>query len=200
MPHRRVFGVLATLAVLLLAMPLPGSAQGWYMLTPPVERGGKPVVNETAPLPQWRPSRLYESARECEEVRSKWVTAVNRFEGSLRRTRALNTRCIAATDPRLTSETTPTTAQTGWYLLTPLPRTAERPSSSEQGGLLPSTGRVDPPAPLVHWNHEGSFDTEAECETARRDRESGPGKVQNDRPGAQCIAVNDRRLASAATP
>ena len=181
MPHRRVFGVLAPLAVLLLAMPLPGSAQGWYMLTPPVVMRGVPVVNETAPLPQWRPSRLYESARECEEVRSKWVIAVKRFEGSLRRTRALNTRCIAATDPRLTSETTPTTAQTGWYLLTP-------------------TGRVDPPAPLVYWTHDGSFDTEAECETARQDRGSGPGKVQNDRPGAQCIAVNDRRLVSAATP
>ena len=198
MPYRGVFGVLATLAVLLLAMPLPGSAQGWYMLTPPVERGGAPVVNETAPLPQWRPSRLYESARECEEVRSKWVTTVKRFEGSLRRARALNTRCIAATDPRLTSETA--TAQTGWYLLTPPQRTAERPSSPEQGGLLPSTGRVDPPAPLVHWNHDGSFDTEAECETARRDRESGPGKVQNDGPGAQCISVNDRRLASDAMP
>jgi hypothetical protein len=200
MPHRRVFGVLATLAVLLLAMPLPGSAQGWYMLTPPVERGGAPVVKETAPLPQWRPSRLYESARECEEVRSKWVIAVKRFEGSLRRTRALNTRCIAATDPRLTSETTPATAQTGWYLLTPPQRTAERPSSPERGGLLPSNERADPPVTLVHWNHDGSFDTEAECETARQDRGSGPGKVQNDRPGAQCIAVNDRRLASAATP
>ena len=161
---------------------------------------GAPVVNETAPLPQWRPSRLYESARECEEIRSKWVTAVKRFEGSLRRARALNTRCIAATDPRLTSETTPATAQTGWYLLTPPQRTAERPSSPEQGGVLPSTERVDPPAPLVHWNHDGSFDTEAECETARQDRGSAPGKVQDDRPGAQCIAVNDRRLASAATP
>jgi hypothetical protein len=181
MRYRRVFGVLATLAVLLLAMPLPGSAQGWYMLTPPVERGGAPVVNETAPLPQWRPSRLYESARECEELRSKWVIAVKRFEGSLRRARALNTRCIAATDPRLTSETAPAPAQTGWYLLTP-------------------TGRVHPPAPLVHWNHDGSFDTEAECETARRDRESGPGKVQNDGLGAQCISVNDRRLASDAMP
>jgi hypothetical protein len=199
MPYR-VFGVLATLAVLLLAMPLSGSAQGWYMLTPPVERGGAPVVNETAPLPQWRPSRLYESARECEEVRSKWVTTVKRFEGSLRRARALGTRCIAATDPRLTSEAPSTTAQTGWYLLTPPHRTAERPSSPEQGGLLPSTGRVDPPAPLVHWNHDGSFDTEAECETAWRDRESGPGKVQNDRPRPECISVNDRRLASAATP
>jgi hypothetical protein len=199
MPYR-VFGVLATLAVLLFAMPVPVSAQGWYMLTPPVVVRGVPVVNETAPLPQWRPSRVYESARECEEIRLQWVISVKRFEGSLRRTRALNTRCIAATDPRLTSGTTPATAQTGWYLLTPPQRTAERPSSPEQGGVLPSNERAAPPVPLVHWHHDGSFDTEAECETARQARGSAPGKVQDDRPGAQCIAVNDRRLASAATP
>ena len=93
---------------------------------------GTPVVDEAAPLPQWRPSRLYESARECEEIRSNWVTAVKRFEGSLRRTRALGTRCIAATDPRLTSETPAATAQTGWYLLTP-PH-AKRPAFTPGAG------------------------------------------------------------------
>ena len=196
MPYLKAVCLLAPLTALLLALPTPGSAQGWYMLTPPVVVRGVPVVSEKAPLPEWRPSRLYESARACEEIRSQWVIAVKRFEGSLRRTRALNTRCIAATDPRLTSETAPATAQTGWYLLTPPQRTAERPSSPEQGGLLPSTERVDPPAPLLHWNHDGSFDTEAECETVRRDRGSDSGKVPNDRPEAQCISVNDRRLAS----
>jgi hypothetical protein len=199
MSHLNAVRVSVPLVAFLLAMPIPSSAQGWYMLTPPVERGTF-VVNEATPLPQWRPSRLYESARECEEIRANWVAAVKRFEGSLRRARALGTRCIAATDPRLTSATPSATAQTGSYLLMPPRRRDPGPPPSEPGGVLPSTPRVDRPAPLVHWNHDGSFDTEAECEAARQGRRSGPGTGQDDRLGAQCIAVDDRRLAADATP
>jgi hypothetical protein len=199
MPYLKVW-LLAPLSALLLAMPVAGSAQGWYMLTPPVVVRGVPVVNETAPLSQWRPSQLYESAHACEETRLQWVTSLKRFEGSLRRARALKTRCIAATDPRRTSESTSAaTSQTGWYLLTP-PRQGPRPSPSEQEGSLPSTERMDPSAPLVHWSHHRSFDTETECETARQDLGTGPGQVQNDRAGALCIFINDRRLASDGTP
>src|SRR5262245_12721634 len=97
----KVLSVLVPLATLLLPVPPLGSPQGWYMLTLPVIGRGAPVAGVAAPLPRWRPSPLYESARECEEIRLKWVASLKRFEGSMRRTRALNARCIAATDPRL---------------------------------------------------------------------------------------------------
>ena len=199
MQHLKVFCLLVPLAALLLAMPVPGSAQGWYMLTPPVVRGA-PVVNESAPLPQWRPSPLYESARECEEIRLKWVASLKRFEGSMRRARALSARCIAATDPRLASESTSASSQTGWYLLVPPQRRDRRPSPPEPGGSQPSVERADPPVPFAQWSHYRSFDTDAECDAARRDLASDAGKVQNDRAEGQCISINDRRLASVPTP
>jgi hypothetical protein len=139
MPCLKVLRVRVPMAALLLAVPALGSPQGWYMLTPPVIGRGAPVVDVTAPLPRWRPSPLYESARECEEIRLKWVASLKRFEGSMRRTRALNARCIAATDLRLTSESTPASSQTGWYLLVPPKRTDRSPSPSEPGGSRPST-------------------------------------------------------------
>ncbi len=200
MPCLKVFRLLAPLAALLLAVPVPGSAQGWYMLTPPVIVRGAPVVDGAAPLPRWRPSPLYESARECEEIRLKWVASLKRFEGSMRRTRALNARCIAATDPRLTSESTSASSQTGWYLLVPPKRTDRSPSPSEPGGSPPSTERADQPAPLAQWSHYRSFDTEAECAAARRDLESGADKAQNDRAEGLCISISDRRLVSGPAP
>jgi len=184
------------LAAGLLAMPVPGNAQGWYMLTPPVVRGSA-TLNEAAPLPRWRPSPLYESARECEQIRSNWVAAVKRFESSLRRARALGARCMAATDPRLTSETPPAAAQTGWYLLAPPQRRDPRPSSAEQGAAPPSVEHANLTAPLAQWSHSGSFDSEAECETARP-TQAGGGST--DRPPSQCISVADRRLAAGTPP
>jgi len=201
MPSLKVVRVLVPLAALLLAVPVAGSPQGWYMLAPPVvTRGGAPVIDGAAPLPRWRPSPLYESARECEEVRLKWVASLKRFEGSIRRTRALNARCIAATDPRLTSESTSASAQAGWYLLVPPKRTDRPPSPSEPGSSRPSTEHAHPPAPIAQWSHYRSFDTEAECDAARRDAESGADKVQNDRAEGLCIAVSDRRLVPGPTP
>ena len=199
MPCLKVLCVRVPLAALLLAVPALGSPRGWYMLTPPVIGRGAPVVDVTAPLPRWRPSPLYESARECEEIRLKWVASLKRFEGSMRRTRALNARCIAATDPRLTPESTSASSQAGWYLLIPPPRKEQSPSPSEPAGSQSSTERADPPTPIPQWSHYRSFDTEAECDAARRDLESGADKVPKDRAEGACISISDRRLISGAT-
>src|SRR5262245_869989 len=185
MPHGKTIARPLALTLLLTATSAPASAGNWYMLTPPVTRSTR-TVDEAAPLQAWRPSRPYDSARACEEIRTNWVTAVKRFESSLRRARALGTRCIAASDPRLPSEDSTGAAQSGWYLLAPPP--SERAGGASPEPIAsPSREVTSPPAPLAQWGHRGSFDTEVECATAQR-QDAGAGQ-------AQCIAVSDRRLA-----
>jgi hypothetical protein len=152
------------------------------------------------PLPQWRPSPVYDSARECEEIRVKWVASLKRLEGSMRRARAVNARCIAVGDPRLAPERTSASSQTGWYLLVPPPRKDQPPSPSDPAGSPPSAERADPPASFAQWSHYRSFDTEAECDAARRDLSAGGDKAQSGRADGRCISVSDRRLVSGPTP
>jgi hypothetical protein len=187
--HRKTVARLLALTALPVATSAPASAGTWYMLTPPVARSTR-TVDEAAALPAWRPSRPYDSARECEEIRSNWVAAVKRFEGSLRRARALGTRCISAADPRLTPEEPAGAAHDGWYLLAPPQGEGSGRAPLEPGGASPSGAGTSPPAPLAGWRQRGSFDTEAECATAQR-REASTVE-------AQCISVSDRRLAPAA--
>jgi len=183
MPHGKTISRPLALTLLLMATSAPASGGSWYMLTPPVARSTR-TVDEAAPLQAWRPSRPYDSARECEEIRTSWVTAVKRFEGSLRRARALGTRCIAAADPRLPSEERAGAAQSGWYLMAP-PQGESAGRASPEPSALPSREGTSPPASVDQWSHRGSFDTEAECATAQH---AAGGEVQ-------CISVSDRRLA-----
>lgn len=187
MPHRKTVSRPLALTVLLMVTPAPASAGNWYMLTPPVARSTR-TVNEAASLQEWRPSRPYDSARECEEIRTGWVTAVKRFEGSLRRARALGTRCIAAADPRLASEEPASAGQNGWYLLAPPQGEGSRRASPEPGDASSSREGTSTPVPLTQWSHRGSFDTEAECAMAQR-QQSGAAE-------AQCVSVSDHRLGA----
>jgi hypothetical protein len=165
------------------------------MLTPPVVVREARVVDDEAPLPRWRKSALlYDTAAACEAVRSRWVSALRRSEGSLRFARASNTRCVAAADPRLIPGSGPVPGQSGWYLLVP---PAGGCGAAAPGAGAPPTPcePADPPPPLVAWRQQRSFDTEAECVAARGEMSAAAGRAS-----AECVAVGDRRLAPGGAP
>jgi len=204
------------IAALLIAAPAPAAGPGWYLLVPPVVSRGQPVVDEAAPLSAWRPSPLYVSARECEEIRAKWIAARQRLKESVRRTRALAAVCIASTDPRLGALRTADAPQTGWYLLiapsgpdaasapaepAAQPKSAAPPaaeSTAQPKGGAPSAARANDAAPLDWWRHDRSFDTEAECERARQALQS-PAEGGSQPARARCVGISDPALAPAAT-
>jgi hypothetical protein len=80
-------------------------------------------------------------------------------------------------------------ALVGWYLM--LPHFMYLADGSMSG----------PTAPLPQWDLYGSYDSAAECETARSfaiTKASDHGdyaKLREELEAAQCIATNDPRLA-----
>ena len=87
-------------------------------------------------------------------------------------------------------------ALVGWYLMGPL--------------VDQKAGKIVYEAPLTYWEHEGSFDTAAECERKRKDNlrlmtnlrmnstDRSPGSYLglDSALAAKCIASDDPRLKS----
>jgi hypothetical protein len=79
---------------------------GWYLMVPPWSAPGK--FNASAPLPQWKQDRSFDSATTCEQYRTsaiKYLTAnkehvdkvVIAYNGRLYQ----SALCVQTDDPRL---------------------------------------------------------------------------------------------------
>jgi hypothetical protein len=75
---------------------------GWYMMMPPPDPLDRLHANFDAPLSQWRISRAFDNAEDCNNFRDQWQDYAKRKNLSSRmQDAAAFSQCVASDDPRL---------------------------------------------------------------------------------------------------